>query len=341
MNSKDVNKKENLDEISFIRPILIILLIIVHCFTAFNGVWEPFVGFHENLTYMWIARFSHSFLLETFIFISGYIWAFQIESNKKKKSFKTLVNSKLYRILLPSFVFSLIYFQLFDNRSIVSIESFVLILSGFGHLWYLPVLFWCFIIAYFFKKLKLSNKIIYFLMFFFALLPYPGLPLQLNKVPYYLFFFHTGVHIWQYRNTFKTKLNIKNITFLWVVYIFVFIFLRNEQAIIVDSLSNASFTGKIVIYFLRNLCQMFYSGLGVICIYSTSILFTQKYKLYHWYVKIGSLCFGVYIFQEFIIKYLYYYTDLPLFVGYIILPWLTFVIALVLSLLLSITSKSL
>ena len=73
----------------------------------------------------------------------------------------------------------------------------------------------------------------------------------------------------------------------------------------------------------------------------TSILFTQKYKLKTWYISLGGMCFGVYIFQEFIIKYLYYYTDLGERVSYLVLPWIVFIITTVTSILLSKSTKTL
>ena len=72
-----------------------------------------------------------------------------------------------------------------------------------------------------------------------------------------------------------------------------------------------------------------------------AVLFTNPHNLPKCYINAGSLCFGVYVFQEFIIKYLYYYTELPVKVGYLALPWIAFIITLVLSLLLSKTTKSL
>lgn len=41
MSDTSANNKRNLDEVSFIRPILIVLLVFVHCFTVFNGGWPP------------------------------------------------------------------------------------------------------------------------------------------------------------------------------------------------------------------------------------------------------------------------------------------------------------
>lgn len=53
MSDTSANNKRNLDEVSFIRPILIVLLVFVHCFTVFNGGWPPFEGYKDCTGYMW------------------------------------------------------------------------------------------------------------------------------------------------------------------------------------------------------------------------------------------------------------------------------------------------
>ena len=110
-------QKRNLDEISFIRPILIVQLILVHCFTVFNGGWPPFIGYSDCTNYMWVSRTCYSFMLETFTFVSGYVWAYQVLDLHKTTSLIVLVKKKSERPI----VFSLLYLQLFNNKGCVSI----------------------------------------------------------------------------------------------------------------------------------------------------------------------------------------------------------------------------
>lgn len=51
-------------------------------------------------------------------------------------------------------------------------------------------------------------------------------------------------------------------------------------------------------------------------------------------ITLSGYCYGVYIYQQFIIQYLYYKTSVPLLVNEYALPWIGFVVALVLSILL-------
>lgn len=53
------------------------------------------------------------------------------------------------------------------------------------------------------------------------------------------------------------------------------------------------------------------------------------------FVKISGLCFGIYLYQQFILVYLYYHTDFVACVGTLIAPLLGFIITIISSTVLS------
>ena len=55
----------------------------------------------------------------------------------------------------------------------------------------------------------------------------------------------------------------------------------------------------------------------------------MKGEIPQWLIKLGGLCFGVYLLQQFILMGLYYYTELPVILGCYWLPWVGFLIALI------------
>lgn len=65
-----------------------------------------------------------------------------------------VVLNKANRLLLPCVFFGIIYYLMFRN---CSQNSPLQILTGIGHLWYLPCLFWLFIIQYLFISNSKSN----------------------------------------------------------------------------------------------------------------------------------------------------------------------------------------
>lgn len=105
----------NLDEISFIRPILIVLLVLYHAFAPWCGAWNAFDGFQENIFYWWIGKLAYSFMLPTFVFISGYVWSYQRETLRRKDEFKVLFIKKLKRLYIPCLLFGFLYLFLFDK----------------------------------------------------------------------------------------------------------------------------------------------------------------------------------------------------------------------------------
>lgn len=111
--------RQNLDEVSLIRPILIVLLVLYHAFAPWCGAWGAFEGYEPNEIYWWIGKSAYSFMLPMFVFISGYVWAFQRESLCKVDSLKQLAIKKFKRLYIPSLLFSVAYVLLFNSQTLM------------------------------------------------------------------------------------------------------------------------------------------------------------------------------------------------------------------------------
>lgn len=101
---------KRLNEITIIRPIVVLLCVVMHSFTIYNGAWPLPHTIHYVEAYAWIQRVTYSFMLETFVFISGYVFAFQIYESGKRITLKDIIRKKQKDLLFPlsSFLF-LIY----------------------------------------------------------------------------------------------------------------------------------------------------------------------------------------------------------------------------------------
>ncbi|MBO5828071.1 MAG: hypothetical protein J6R59_06360 [Paludibacteraceae bacterium] len=62
----------------------------------------------------------------------------------------------------------------------------------------------------------------------------------------------------------------------------------------------------------------------------------KTHVLHEKIIYIGTLGYGVYVFHQFILRWLYYNTSMPSVVGGIWYPWIGLVVALVFSVLLTI-----
>ena len=95
-------------------------------------------------------------------------------------------------------------------------------------------------------------------------------------------------------------------------------------------------------YILPRLFEILYSSIGVFVLFSFVRKVSHRIRRMST-VKVISVAndysFGVYIYQQFILWYLYYYTQLPFIISQYFLPWLFLIITFVMSILLTYFSK--
>ncbi len=86
-----------------------------------------------------------------FVFISGFLFGRQLK--RKPLSLVKVIKDKFVRLMVPFFVFT-IFFMLTTNS--LSWEPFYR--WTYWHLWFLPMLFWCFIVTYLIHPLIMNNR---------------------------------------------------------------------------------------------------------------------------------------------------------------------------------------
>ena len=202
-------------------------------------------------------------------------------------------------------------------------------------MWFLPMLFWCFPLLYVLLKIG-SFKIRFAIALLLAIAPTLPLPLQIGTALTYLFYFLLGYEL--YRNVEKIKNT--NLILVWSLFLISFVGLTILKSEIVDCITGNSIVSKLLRLSTTNLATILYSTFGVVAMLITAIKYTSSKPLPHRVIKMGSYCFGVYIFQQFILQIVYYHTSLPLYLGNELLPWIGFMGTLVLSLILSYIVRS-
>lgn len=318
-------KRIRLDEVTLMRTILALLIVFMHAFTCYQGGWAQPEGFVDIPVYKWIARTSFAFTLEAFVFISGYLFAFQRITLNRIEGRAGLIISKLKRLILPNVIFSALYFPLFYEYKGIPDLLYNLI-NGCGHMWFLPMLFWCFIGAWLLEQIKVGDvwKLAFLaclnLFFFFSL------PLQITKATSYLFYFYGGFVVYKHSAQIKEKLQAMHLVWGWIIFVIAFIALRplKETFEVGDS---EGIINKVFTLSGRSACQLVYASIGTVVFYITAIYYTQRNQLKPFTIKLASCCFGIYLFQQFLLKGLYYKTSFAVIVGPYWLPWLGFIIA--------------
>lgn len=188
------NNTRRLVEIDYLRPFSIFLLVLMHSFTVYNGSWRPFEGFVEVEAYRWIVRFSGSFMLALFVFISGYILSFQYKKNNGDIPFFPFLWKKVKRLLIPLVLFSIAYVFLISVPRPEGTALVYSILAGAGHLWFLPMLFWCYVLGLLILQVRVPEWLKLAVLFVVSIIPWLGsiFLFRLAEAFHYLFFFYLG-----------------------------------------------------------------------------------------------------------------------------------------------------
>ncbi len=167
-------------------------------------------------------------------------------------------------------------------------------------------------------------------MLLINLIFFVSLPLRLSNAASFMIYFYGGFLVYKYSDKIKAAITPKRIVLSWIVFVVLFVLLRPLRDILTLN-DNLTKIQKLFVFVGNNLCQLVYAWAGLIAFYATAVYYTQRHELSQRIQKMAACCFGIYLFQQFILQFLYYKTDFPIIVGPYFLPWCGFIIALIVS----------
>ena len=335
MNTKP---KQLLPDVVVIRNILIVLLVFYHAFAIYSGAWKPIKGFPEIKAYWWLDKLSFAFMLELFVFVSGYVFGFQVRiKGESKLQAKELFWGKFKRLMIPCMVFSFLYILLLGDITQPIQKTLYGLVNGVGHMWFLPMLFWCFVGVWIIEKIHLKPKWVIPLLILASLVSFLPLPLRMRTAMYYMVFFYVGYIIqrndisvdWLY-----TKRSVIITTLSFIVLFSSLTLLKERIGVAQTGRANQRIT-SVVVFSVQHALRLVYASVGIVMTLSWVGCYLKRHVAPQWMEQVGALSFGVYLFQQFILKGLYDHTTLPSFLGCYWLPWVGFVVALLGSLLMA------
>lgn len=329
-------EKKLLYEVSIIRPLIIFLLVVLHSFTMYGGGWSLPEGIDEVGAYYWLCKLISGFRVETIALIAGYVFAYQSVVLGRKYEFKSFAVKKIKRLLFPMLFFGLIYYFCFkfDAQTFSWTEFLMSIFSGVGHLWFLPMLFWCFLSIWTIDRFKLSSIWLFCILAVISLIPIPiSLPFGFQRLTYFLFYCYAGYYLYLNKAKVLARLsNVPSITILWVLY---FVLLLVNYLVITPAGWESGVVGyeRYARILVSAFLKLLYSCFGILAIYLIVTKFTENesYQPKKWIIESSSLCYGVYVYHQFLLVFIYYYTSLPSLVGTYWLPFVGFTIAIFVS----------
>lgn len=310
-----------------LRPLSILLVVLLHAFTIYWGKWSAPEGFVNCTPYKWIAATCFSFTMELFVLISGYVFGYQMIVLKKDYSLKSLAKNKFSRLICPALIFGVIYALIFYWQR-TPLDAIYSVLKGAGHLWFLPMLFWCFMLGFLLYKANISERAKFWMLFAGIFLSTVAMPLRLDRALYYIFFFYLGITL--VKNHDLCRKLYKNNTFLVsAALIYLVFFISYEFATPLLKSSESSKFLQLLIFPLKKYWMFFYALPGALFFFLlTCRLMEGRNALPKFILYASSISFGVYLFHQMIIEVLYYKTSLPAIVGPYLLPWVGFAITL-------------
>lgn len=328
-------QNQRLVEIDILRVLCIFLLISDHSFAIFSNTWIKPICIDDIALYYWIGKFCQSFMLPLWVFISGFLWAYQVVGVGRTYKFYELLSKKAYKLLLPCYIFGLVYvFLIGEFSDLITLKGIYLYLCGAGHLWFLPMLFWIFIISYFVQKLKINDITLLIGLFIVSIISWNIASLGIGNALYYLFYFQFGFICFKYHNRINPILT-KGLFIILSLIIFIIIFpyltnyLEDVTPSNINTISERAIS-QIKMHIISAPCQI----LGIIICYGFAVRFQSIFKESRIISQIAIYSFGLYIYHQFILMWLYYHTTIPNIIVSSALPWFSMITTILVSVIL-------
>ncbi|MBO7230450.1 MAG: acyltransferase [Bacteroidaceae bacterium] len=274
---------KHLDDISILRVFCILVVVFFHCYGMMyaEAHFPETISEYKKLYFIPVQCVFINIAMPMFVFISGYLFEFLLQKGKYP-TWGNLLQKKGIRILLPYFVFGLFFMATTRNW-----KPFILLNGGYWHLWFLPMLFWCFILGYAIYKMQLrlwAKLVLVIITFIFSLIP-KFIPtwLGLHNITVWFYWFYLGMLIYKYRDSLysyvrKYKLSLP----LLLSSISIIVFLPVEYG-------DNTWFGNLAV---------------TICIISISYLMNNadwsKHKFTSKIDKFSSYSFGIYIWHNWV-----------------------------------------
>lgn len=317
-NSLHTFDKNKLQDVVLMRFIVVVFLLFCHSFAIHTNSWKSPTGGEIIPAYFWLGKFVYSAMLETFVFISGYVLGLQISRGKFKYNF-SFIAKKAKRLIIPALVFSIFWALLYYPYTTDTLLKIVRNI-GVAHMWFLPMLFWCFVSTVILKWFKVGFPLL-LALFFINFVSILNLPFGISLFFKYAFFFYWGIYLFFVREKVLQKMCKWKIAILiGLLYVSFFVistvFLQSEwyECHVVDPKF-----GFVVATTLR----LIYSTLGVLFIYLLANKILEKSQsVPFWIASVADISFAIYIIHQFVLKAIYYYTPLPEYVSAYTLPWI-------------------
>lgn len=196
------SKGERLNDVVVIRSLAIVMVVAFHAYDMlFAEAHFPDVNQMYRGMYYTVNNVILQFRMPLYIFISGYLFSHLENDRGKYATFRGLLANKFKRLIIPFYVFATVFMLSINNFSASPYYTW-----DYLHLWFITMLFLCFIFTRLLSFLPFSRKPWFKLSvlgLFFVLHCLPPLDFYFFAVPNLLrwyFWFYFGYHLYLNRD---------------------------------------------------------------------------------------------------------------------------------------------
>lgn len=327
-----MQKNSRLYNIDLLRLFALLLLIVDHSFASFSGFWQKMPGQIDSPLYSAISLFSWSFMLQLWVFISGYLFSYSISRKNTNLHLNNLIKNKAKHLLVPCYIFGFVFLVVDKGFNVcISLKGVFYYLSGLYNLWFLPMLFWVFILAYCLTKVRLNVIYKSIFLLILSIVSWDIVSLGLGNALYYLFFFYIGMITEQNKDTINKLIQQNRIIIILIIAtIITFAIFKENQCIIFPPRPN-SIQERAISQILIHLVKLPIALSGIALSYGLATKFSHVNILKNLVVKFPNYSFGIYLFHQIILMQIYYHSPLPSLLGSMLVPWIALVFTTIIS----------
>lgn len=198
-----IKGRSKLFDIMIMRAVATIMVVAFHVYGVmyanhFPAMREKYYSMYYVLNQCILINIA----MPLFIFVSGYLFIYLFQK-QKYPTIGFLIKNKIKRLIIPYLFFGIIM-MIYPN----TLDIACLLSGTYAHLWFLPMLFWCFVLFYlliiFFRNICLSHWCIIVLVvsFICSFYPYHYLPfpcMGLHYLEHWFCWFCMGGCVYVYK----------------------------------------------------------------------------------------------------------------------------------------------
>jgi peptidoglycan/LPS O-acetylase OafA/YrhL len=307
--------KGKLEDVSFLRAFAIIAVVLYHSFApymAWNYVKSPIDSVYDSIFTNWFGA-----RMPLFIFISGYLFSYLMNERGKYINIGEFIKKKGIRLIVPYIVFSLVIIWT-NNTAYYNDLSYLCerILTGYSHLWFILMLFWCFLLARLLRLMK--NPILQIVVFLIAFVvsicvrTNPDFVKEysldyccFDRLLTYFVWFWLGYILLLHKNILQWMLKLQSIVILSLVWIICCTYIE----IFCPQGDNYKL-GFLVTPFFEMIKMISYFFFVLFAYSLVNILLMRRFILpKKWIENLNQCSYGIYIFHHWILMYLFSYRN--------------------------------